>query len=177
MYILFWFNILKTNIGVLNCIVWCITGHFGPGSTNPATLATVYYIAKDETKSFMCDSLGRHIGQDWFRHKMLNGSRLTGWYHRDDSLQWHHSEHDRVSNQRRFDCLLSCFSGPDQRKHQSSASLAVVREIHRSPVNSPRKGPVTLCFDWEQKIYIYCVAVKSQICMCVVALMIKTYGC
>ena len=35
------------------------------------------------------------------------------------------------------------FSGPDQRKHQSSASLAFVREIHRWPVNSPHKGPVT----------------------------------
>ena len=29
------------------------------------------------------------------------------------------------------------------RKHQSSASLAFVREIHRWPVNSPHKGPVT----------------------------------
>ena len=35
------------------------------------------------------------------------------------------------------------YSGPDQRKHQSSASLAFVRGIHRSPVNSPNKGPVT----------------------------------
>ena len=35
------------------------------------------------------------------------------------------------------------YPGADQRKHQSSASLAFVREIHRSPVNSPHKGPVT----------------------------------
>ena len=34
-------------------------------------------------------------------------------------------------------------SGADQRKHQSSASLAFVRGIHRSPVNSPHKWPVT----------------------------------
>ena len=34
-------------------------------------------------------------------------------------------------------------SGTDQRKHQSSASLAFVRGIHRWPVNSPHKGPVT----------------------------------
>ena len=33
-------------------------------------------------------------------------------------------------------------SGTDQRKHQSSASLAFVRGIHWSPVNSPHKGPV-----------------------------------
>ena len=35
------------------------------------------------------------------------------------------------------------YSGADQRKHQSSASLAFVRAIHRWPVNSPHKGPVT----------------------------------
>ena len=33
--------------------------------------------------------------------------------------------------------------GADQRKHQSSASLAFVRGIHRWPVNSSHKGPVT----------------------------------
>ena len=35
------------------------------------------------------------------------------------------------------------YSGPDQTKHQSSASLAFVRGIHRGPVNSPHKWPVT----------------------------------
>ena len=35
------------------------------------------------------------------------------------------------------------YSDADQRKHQSSASLAFVMGIHRSPVNSPHKGPVT----------------------------------
>ena len=33
--------------------------------------------------------------------------------------------------------------GVDQRKHQSSASLAFVRGIHRWSVNSPHKWPVT----------------------------------
>ena len=37
----------------------------------------------------------------------------------------------------------SFYSGANQRKHQSSASLAFVRGIHRWPVNSPHKGPVT----------------------------------
>ena len=34
-------------------------------------------------------------------------------------------------------------SGAHQRKHQSSASLTFVGEIHRWPVNSPHKRPVT----------------------------------
>ena len=34
-------------------------------------------------------------------------------------------------------------TGPGQRKHQSSVSRAFVRGIHRWPVNSPHKRPVT----------------------------------
>ena len=59
------------------------------------------------------------------------------------------------------------YSGAHQRKHQSSASLAFVRGIHRWPVNSPHKWPVTrkpFTFDdvimmkhvrWNQGSYIY----------------------
>ena len=35
------------------------------------------------------------------------------------------------------------YSGADQRKHQRSTSLASARGIHRWPVNSPHKRPVT----------------------------------
>ena len=38
---------------------------------------------------------------------------------------------------------LIVYSDANQSKHQSSASLAFVRGIHRWPVNSPHKGPVT----------------------------------
>ena len=40
-----------------------------------------------------------------------------------------------------IDCSVVC-PGADQRKHQSSASLALVSRIHRWPVDSPHKGPV-----------------------------------
>ena len=46
------------------------------------------------------------------------------------------------------------YSGLDQRKHQSSASLAFVRGIHQWPVNSPHKRLVTqkmLPFDHHVK--------------------------
>ena len=39
-------------------------------------------------------------------------------------------------------CSAVC-SGADQRKHQSSASMTFIRGIHRWPVNSPHKGPIT----------------------------------
>ena len=35
------------------------------------------------------------------------------------------------------------YSDADKRKHQSSASLAFVWGIHRGPMNSPHKWPVT----------------------------------
>ena len=46
----------------------------------------------------------------------------------------------------------------DQRKHQSSASLAVVRGIHRGPVNSPHNGPVTgKMFPFDEVIMEWCM--------------------
>ena len=48
------------------------------------------------------------------------------------------------------------FSGTDQRKDQSSASLAFVRAIHRWPVNSLHKGPVTWkMFPFDDVIMCY----------------------
>ena len=48
------------------------------------------------------------------------------------------------------------YSGADQRKHQSSASQAIVRGIHRGPVNSPHKWPVTCkMFPFDDVIMIW----------------------
>ena len=62
------------------------------------------------------------------------------------------------------------YSCADQRKHQSSASLAFVRGIHQGPVNSPHKWPVTrkmFPFDdiimtfqsnhWHGNVFISCL--------------------
>ena len=57
--------------------------------------------------------------------------------------RWRHNDHDGVSNHQPHDCLLNHLSRHRWKKHQSSASLAFVRGIHRWPVNSPHKGPVT----------------------------------
>ena len=69
---------------------------------------------------------------------------LLSWCHgMPCTLQWRHNERDGVSNHRRLDCVQTVCSGVDQRKHQRSTSLAFVRGIHRWPVNSPHKEPVT----------------------------------
>ena len=71
--------------------------------------------------------------QSWQHNNSFFSANLT--------LQWRH--YGCVSNHQPHDCLLKrLHSGADQR-NQSSASLAFVREIHRSPVNSPHKWPVT----------------------------------
>ena len=47
------------------------------------------------------------------------------------SLRWRHNDHDSVSNHHLTVVCSTVYSGADQRKHQSSASLAFVQGIHR----------------------------------------------
>ena len=76
------------------------------------------------------------------------------------ALQWRHNGHDSVSNHQPHDCLLNLYSDADQSKHESSASLAYVRGIHRGPVNSLRKWPVMWkMFLFDDVIMASCVRV------------------
>ena len=59
------------------------------------------------------------------------------------ALQWRYNERDGVSNRQVAIVKSTVYSGADQWKYQTFASLASVWEIHRWPVNSPHKGPVT----------------------------------
>ena len=68
---------------------------------------------------------------------------LASWF-------WHKSHHDDVIMTMLASQITSLTvvysivdSGVNQRKHQSSASLAFVQEIHRGPVNFPHKWPDT----------------------------------
>ena len=56
------------------------------------------------------------------------------------------------------------YSDADQRKHQSSASLAFVQGIHRGPVNSPHKWPETWqMFQFDDVIMRYpCIRNKAH---------------
>ena len=54
------------------------------------------------------------------------------------------------------------YSDADQKKHQSSTSLAFVWGIHRSQVNSPHKGPVTRkMFPFDDVIMKYSIAITN----------------
>ena len=57
------------------------------------------------------------------------------------------------------------YSGADQRQHQSSASLAFVRRIHRWPVNSPHKWPVirkNVSIWWRHRVTRYFLRVWDR---------------
>ena len=66
-------------------------------------------------------------------------------------ISYHHMNDVMMSAKSQITTLATVYStvcsGADQRKHQSSASLAFVRGFRRWPVNSPHKEPVTLSFD------------------------------
>ena len=53
------------------------------------------------------------------------------------------------------------YSDADQRKHQSSASMAFMREIHRGPVNSPHKWPVTRKMFPFGDVIMVCIVVSE----------------
>ena len=85
-----------------------------------------------------CERFQSFIGDCILQNKSRHTNYLIA-----HALLWRHNERDGVSNHQPHDCLPRSIVYADQRKHQSSASLAFVRGIHRSPVNSPHKGPVT----------------------------------
>ena len=87
---------------------------------------------------------------------------FTAWWRNDDGtndvrvLYHRHDHYDDVvmgamaSQITSFAIVYSTvYSDADQRNHQSSASLAFVQGIHRGPVNSPHKMPVT----WKMSLF------------------------
>ena len=74
--------------------------------------------------------------------KLSTGKALTrklNWFHYNDVIMG-----TTASQVTSLTIVYSIvYSDADQRTHQSSASLAFVRGIHRGPVNSPHKWPVT----------------------------------
>ena len=81
---------------------------------------------------------------------MITGVCICGIGHRNNPVRYHIDHYcDVIMGAVAFQInsfaivYSTVYSDADQRKHQSSASLAFVRGIHRGPVNSPHKWPVT----------------------------------
>ena len=84
---------------------------------------------------------GTQLATDW---SWPHGEPAQNGRHfgNDITLRWRQNVRDSVSNHQPHHCLLNRYSDADQRKHQSSVSLAFVRGIQRGPVNPPHKWPV-----------------------------------
>ena len=59
------------------------------------------------------------------------------------SLQWRRNEHNDVSNHQPHDCLLNRLFRRKSKKTSKLRVAGLMRGIHRWPVNSPNKWPVT----------------------------------
>ena len=114
------------------CGYWC-PGAEAPGHQYPQWWLNIDFIwpVSYQNITFIMNSITKHI---YFLENEIKSNT---------ALQWHHNEHDGISNHQQLDCLLIICSGADQRKHQNSTSLAFVRGIRWWPVDSPHKGPVT----------------------------------
>ena len=114
----------------------------------PSTATTVFDITYDgHCSSILARSVGRDV--NLLVYIMLQ-CRILNLFYTDDisNCAWHHYNDVIMGaiapqiTSITFVFSIVC-SDADQRKHQSSASLAFVRGIHRGPVNSPHKWPVT----------------------------------
>ena len=116
---------------------------------------------------------------------ILNIIRQQRWYG-INAISWHYNDVIMGMMASQITSLTivysTVYSGADQKKHQSSASVAFVRGIHRWPVKSPHKWPVTqkmLPFDdvimkFARKDLIY-----HQFCACwwlAINVMTKVHG-
>ena len=93
----------------------------------------------------------------------------TDWYvtpapslGRGESLQWRHNDHDGVSNHQPHDCLLNRLFRRRLKKTSKLRVTGLCAGIHRGPVNSPHKWPVTRkMFPFDDVI----MCISRYICM------------
>ena len=114
-----------------------------------------------QTNSFYQPTSHTSIHKDTCSHILVIRNKVPlrfEWYSREEIFKQISVIHGWVPYEHYSDVIMSAMtsqitsvsivcssvcSGTDQRKHQSSASLAFVRGIRRWLVNSPHKGPVT----------------------------------
>ena len=80
------------------------------------------------------------------------------------SLQWRHNERDDVSNHKRIDCLLNRLFRSRSKKTSKFRVTGLCEGIHRWPVNSPHKGPVTRKMFLFDYVIILLPGVPQSVC-------------
>ena len=114
-------------------------GHFVRGNPSQRAIDIVLWL-------FLC-----YLSKQAFEYKLdrpvIWGATTLIWHPCDDIKLNHNNDVIMCAIASQITSLTIGFStvylDTNQRKHQSSVSLAFVRGIHRRPVNSPHKWPVT----------------------------------
>ena len=136
---------------------WCRVPFYGVGrillncpQENATSPFYCFFLSRlVQVMAWCCQTPNPDLNQRWPSFcdhiVLLRLSELTDWgpppkkkYYRDIIMSAMASQTTGVSI-----VYSTVRSGVDQRKHQSSASLAFMRRIHRWLVNSPHKGSVT----------------------------------
>ena len=119
---------------------------------NLSTLSISFYQKKLAcwTKSHFLNWYVRHNASWTYRNKLkynVNQNDITWGPGTDPEVTMHYDDVTMSAIASQITSLTIVYStvypGADQSKHQSFTSLAFVWGIHRGPVNSPHKWPVT----------------------------------
>ena len=103
----------------------------------------------------------RHVSQNYAHSLLQRECRMASGM--CDSLLWRHNEHKASLITSLTIVYSTVYSDANHRKHHSPASLAFVRGIHRRPVNSPHKWPVTRkMFPFDDVIMLTVVDMKPS---------------
>ena len=114
--------------------------------------------------SIMMRETGRSIPRPSWPSKVWYSGLVSIWHQDicinhgdlDRSVHWHHNERAVISNHQCLDCLLNRSFRQRWKKTSKLRALACVRGIHRWPVNSPHKGPITeKMFPFHDVIMVY----------------------
>ena len=107
-----------------------------------------------------CVSIDDPVTHKLWYSRMFICVNLVKWGYQKVSsritLHWRHNGRDGVSNHQPYDCLLNRLFRRRSKKTSKLCVLAFVRGIHRGPVNSPHKWPVTRkMFPFDDVIMTY----------------------
>ena len=110
--------------------------------TRHKTIDIVWNVYGINWNAGVCDWCSQNWGMIEHRNRIVLCSKDVCCWPRM-TLQWLHNGHGSVSNHQPYDCLLN---GLFKRRSKKTSKLRVtgfVQGIHRRPVNSPHKWPVT----------------------------------
>ena len=118
---------------------------FTRSSTGPTVTFVTNTLGHGHTSGLGCVWMVRTRSAGLYIGTGLVGVQWTSWQGRNESIHYNGVIMDNMASQITSLTIVysTVYPGADQRKHQSSASLAFVRRIQRWPVNSPHKWPVT----------------------------------